>query len=489
MRSRATTASWYSPRTSWSSLARAMKRSTGLPPVGATSSAAYLACLALILTSCSALSGGRVAEPPHGLAQAPEGVARDALERHVGIGDLGLARRILERAQQLEVALALERGQQLFELAAALCFESANQQGAAAGVGGIEGGDFIAEALAQNIEIAHASQRVAEPAELLAEGLRPFRDQHGAGLPQQRTQAPAGHAHLVERLRILCESRSGIIDDDLAELDIAPSPQPLDGGGRRRRRLGRWRGRDVERAQELGTAVGVGGAAAGSTCPRRARSARRRRSARPRPPGTARPRPARAAPAPSRARPRRRARARRGPARPGVATAAWPQAPGSAARPDGDEVDHLRRRDVGLGARLAGAAPAGLLRVSGQLELESRIARGSLSCHRLSRPSTRRRRVTPATAQPMVRRVQVDVGQGARGQRLAREMGEAKPRPGAELQLALEGGLHLPGSISCGHSPRSRGWLSAATSRRRCQPSHASTSFAPRARRRPVMAQ
>ena len=68
----------------------------------------------------------------------------------------------------------------------------------------------------------------------------------------------------------------------------------------------------------------------------------------------------------------------------------------------------------------------------------------------------------------MVRRVQVDVGERARGQRLARQRGEAKPRPGAELQLALERGLHLPGRTRVAHGHGST--VPTAPRRRRAVP-------------------
>ena len=122
-----------------------------------------------------------------------------------------------------------------------------------------------------------------------------------------------------------------------------------------------------------------------------------------------------------------------------------------AARPDGDEVDHPWRWGVGPGAPLAGAAPTGPICVSGQLELESRFALGQLELPQALAALDAAAEGDTRHRQPMVRRVQVDVGEGARGQRLSRQMGEPKPRPGAELQLALERGRHLPGRTRVAH--------------------------------------
>ena len=175
MRSRATTASWHSPRTSWNSLARSMKRSTSLSPARRHQLGGVPRALGLDPDLVQGLVGRLVAQPPHGLAQALERIARHALQRDVGIGDLRLARRVLERSEQLEVALAPESGHELLAPAASLCFEGADQQGAATGVGGIEGGDLVAQVLAQDVEIAHGPQLIAEPADLLAERLHPRR--------------------------------------------------------------------------------------------------------------------------------------------------------------------------------------------------------------------------------------------------------------------------------------------------------------------------
>ena len=216
--------------------------------------------------------------------------------------------------------------------------------------------------LAQDVEIAHGPQLIAEPADLLAERLHPLGVQHGAGLAQEGAQAPAGHAHLVERLGILPEARPRIIGDDLADLGLDHRPKLLDGRGLRRRRFGRRRRLDVERAQELGTAVAVGGAggpkgllealeiglvAAGQLhldLPEaldRARPAQHLHGVE----HDLGDGPARVADQHALAsRPQRGHRHQRG-----------------TVRPDGDEVDHLGGGDVGPGAPLAGAAPAGAI--------------------------------------------------------------------------------------------------------------------------------
>ena len=110
------------------------------------------------------------------------------------------------------------------------------------------------------------------------------------------------------------------------------------------------------------------------------------------------------------------------------------------------EVDHLGRwEDVSPGAPVAGPAPTALSRVVGQIELEPRLALGQLELPQALAALDAAAEGDTRHRQPMIRGVQVDVGERARGQRLARQSGEAKPRPGAELQLALERGLHLPG--------------------------------------------
>ena len=306
--------------------------------------------------------------------------------------------------------------------------------------------------LAQDVEIAHGPQLIAEPADLLAERLHPLRDEHGAGLAQQGAQAPAGDAHLVESLWILPESRPRIMGDDLAELGLDHRPHLLDGRGLGRRRFGRRRRLDVERAQELGTAVAVGGAggpkgllealeiglvAAGQLhldLPE----------------------------ALDRARPAHHLHGVEhdlgdGPARVADqhALASRPQRGDGhqrgTARPDGDEIDHPWQVGRRPWRALGGAAPTGTIRVSGQLELESRFALGQLELPQALAALDAAAEGDTRHRQPMVRRVQVDVGERARGQRLARQMGEAKPRPGAELQLALERGLHLPGRTRVAH--------------------------------------
>ena len=129
---------------------------------------------------------------------------------------------------------------------------------------------------------------------------------------------------------------------------------------------------------------------------------------------------------------------RRGPTRPDVATAAGHRRQRRAAR------QTVTRSTTGqVGPLPPGRAPRGTAPPArscrGQLELESRFALGSLSCHSSFRldaaaeGDTRHR-------QPMVRG-QVDVGECPRGQRLSRQSGR-RNRARRRASAALERGLH-----------------------------------------------
>src|SRR5262249_21264130 len=85
---------------------------------------------------------------------AGEGVAADVLEGDVGIRDVRLARRLVERREELQVAIAPERREQAAPRPGALALEGPQQAGSALGVARIERGDLIAEVLAQDVEVA-----------------------------------------------------------------------------------------------------------------------------------------------------------------------------------------------------------------------------------------------------------------------------------------------------------------------------------------------
>src|SRR5262249_20022349 len=137
------------------------------------------------------LVGGLVWQRVPRPAQALEGVAADVLEGDVGIRDVRLARRLVERREELQVAIAPERREQAAPRPGALALEGPQQAGSALGVARIERGDLIAEVLAQDVEVADGSQLVSEPLELGSQRPRPVRIEHGPRLAQERAGAAA----------------------------------------------------------------------------------------------------------------------------------------------------------------------------------------------------------------------------------------------------------------------------------------------------------
>src|SRR5262249_2462854 len=167
---------------------------------------------------------------------------------------------LVERGEQLEIALAPEGIEQLDPGPAPLGVEGSQEAGAARALGRVELGHVAGQAFAEYVQIAHDTELVTEPLELGPEAVGPRRLEHGSSLAEKGAEPAHGHPHLVKRLRILAEARAGIVGGDQSELRRDHRAEML---GRWRRRVefdrrGRWL--DAQGAEELRPAVSVGGA-------------------------------------------------------------------------------------------------------------------------------------------------------------------------------------------------------------------------------------
>ncbi len=119
---------------------------------------------------------------------------------------------------------------------------------------------LIPEVPEQDVEVADRAQEIAEPRQLRAERLDPLGGEHRPRGAQEGPEPPRRHAHLVEVFGVASEPRAGVVGQHRGELRPDHGGEVLGGRrggvGRSRRR----RGRQIERLEELGPPVPIGGA-------------------------------------------------------------------------------------------------------------------------------------------------------------------------------------------------------------------------------------
>ena len=114
--------------------------------------------------------------------------------------------------------------------------------------------------LDQHVEVAHRAERAAEPAELGAERLRRLGVEQVAAGAEERPQAPRRHPQLVQLLWVGAEPRPGIVCEQLLGLLAEARAQDARGRGvvAALERFGLEV--EIERLEDLGPALAVGGA-------------------------------------------------------------------------------------------------------------------------------------------------------------------------------------------------------------------------------------
>ena len=227
------------------------------------------------------LVGRRVVERPDGLAESFVLRGVDLVQR----GRVGDRRhRLLERVQEREVPIAVERGDQLPPRRAPAALQSAEELAAVCTVVA-ERLNLRCEVLDQDVEVPHRAECPAQPLQLLPHGLDPLGVEQLAAGPQERPQPPGRDPHLVQLLRVGAEPRPWIVGEHA--LDLLP-----DAGAQRRGARGVVGRADQARPGSRGRVPGRPSGGVRRPQPRHdeapsrsaAASSRRRRAARPRAP-------------------------------------------------------------------------------------------------------------------------------------------------------------------------------------------------------------
>ena len=120
--------------------------------------------------------------------------------------------------------------------------------------------DLDAQAPEQDVEVADRAERAPEPPELLSKRLRPLGVEQVVSRAEEGAESPRCHAHLVQLLYVGAEPRAGVVRKDERCL-LTQAGAERRGGGSIFLRLGHIGAEvQVERLEDLRTALAVGGA-------------------------------------------------------------------------------------------------------------------------------------------------------------------------------------------------------------------------------------
>ena len=179
----------------------------------------------------------------------------------VDLGERGLVgdgrERVLERVEKREVACACERGEETTPRRPARAVECPHELASFRRVTA-ESAHLGVQVLDQDVEVAHGSERTAQPAQLGAERPGRLLVEEIAACAQKCPQPPGRDAELMQLLGVGAEPRSGIVREQLLRLLAEAGAQHGRGRGAvaALRRLGLEL--EIESLEDLGPGLTVG---------------------------------------------------------------------------------------------------------------------------------------------------------------------------------------------------------------------------------------